>query len=90
MDKVIELGIKAVDCWYGEIEFFDFQVTNEQMAATSKALHFTQVVWKDSKELGVGASKSVKTGEIYLVCNYDLPGNVESDFKNNVLPPKSS
>lgn len=32
--------------------------------------------------------KNQKSGKIYVVCNYDPPGNVHSQFKENVLPPK--
>lgn len=36
-EKVTDLGIKAVDSWYSEIEFFNFQGTNEDMIASTKA-----------------------------------------------------
>ncbi|XP_025411814.1 protein PRY1-like isoform X2 [Sipha flava] len=86
-NKVTELGVKAVDSWYSEIEFFDFQGTNTEMDASTKAFHFTQLIWKGSRELGVGVSKCSKSGQIYLVCNYNPRGNFRSQFKENVLPP---
>lgn len=49
------------------------------------SVHFTQLIWKDSEELGVGASKSPKSGKIYVVCNYDPHGNIRSQFKDQVL-----
>ncbi|XP_060866913.1 Golgi-associated plant pathogenesis-related protein 1-like isoform X4 [Metopolophium dirhodum] len=48
-------------------------------------VHFTQLIWKDSSELGVGASKSSKSGKLYVVCNYDPHGNIRSQFKDQVL-----
>jgi pathogenesis-related protein 1 len=36
--------------------------------------HYTQVVWKDTKE--VGCAKAECKGIIIVVCNYDPPGNV--------------
>jgi pathogenesis-related protein 1 len=36
--------------------------------------HYTQVVWKDTKE--VGCAKAECKGNIIVVCNYDPPGNV--------------
>ncbi|XP_025204884.1 Golgi-associated plant pathogenesis-related protein 1-like [Melanaphis sacchari] len=87
-DKVTELGVKAVNSWYNEIKFFDFQGSEDDMAASKKAFHFTQVVWKDSEELGVGVSKSLGSGTLYVVCNYDPPGNVRSEFKEQVLEPE--
>jgi len=85
-EKVMDLGKKAVDSWYSENKYFNFQGTNKDMAASTKAFHFTQVIWSDSKELGVGVSKNPKSGKIYLVCNYDPRGNYMSQFKEKVLP----
>ncbi|XP_060866910.1 Golgi-associated plant pathogenesis-related protein 1-like isoform X1 [Metopolophium dirhodum] len=84
-EQVTELGTKAVNSWYNEIKFFDFQGSNNDMAACTKSFHFTQLIWKDSSELGVGASKSSKSGKLYVVCNYDPHGNIRSQFKDQVL-----
>ena len=46
--------------------------------------HFTQVVWKDSKHLGVGKARS-SNGKIIVVANYDPPGNFIGQYKDNVL-----
>ncbi|XP_060866914.1 venom allergen 5-like isoform X5 [Metopolophium dirhodum] len=59
--------------------------SNNDMAACTKSFHFTQLIWKDSSELGVGASKSSKSGKLYVVCNYDPHGNIRSQFKDQVL-----
>jgi uncharacterized protein YkwD len=50
--------------------------------------HFTQVVWKSSVRLGCGMARGVKDGlkAVYVVCNYDPPGNVSGDFRRNVTP----
>ena len=47
--------------------------------------HFTQVVWKDSKKLGIG----IATGKIgtVVVANYLPPGNYKGKFGENVPPP---
>jgi hypothetical protein len=47
--------------------------------------HFSQVVWVESTELGVGVAKS-KTGQIFVVCNYNPPGNFVGSFAPNVPP----
>lgn len=39
-EQVIELGVKAVDSWYSEIKFFNFQGSNDDMAASTKACNF--------------------------------------------------
>lgn len=36
-EKVPDLGSKSVDSWYSEIELFNFQGTNEEMAASTNA-----------------------------------------------------
>lgn len=36
-EKVMDLGVKAVDNWYQEIKFFDFQETNKDMTASINA-----------------------------------------------------
>lgn len=47
--------------------------------------YFTQVIWMGSRELGVGIAKS-RNGQIFVVANYDPPGNFLGQFKENVPP----
>ena len=49
--------------------------------------HFTQVVWKGSKELGIG--KAVKGDKVFVVASYRPPGNYAGRFKENVFPPQN-
>ena len=76
-------GAYPVEKWYSEIKNYNFH----NGAFSPSTGHFTQVVWKTSKGLGVGTAKS-KNGGIYVVANYDPPGNFRGAFKDNVLPPK--
>ena len=48
--------------------------------------HFTQVVWKGSKELGIARASDNK-GRIYVVANYAPAGNFIGDFAANVSRP---
>lgn len=48
--------------------------------------HFTQVVWKGSREIGVGKARS-KDGKILVVANYRPAGNVIGRFSENVSAP---
>ncbi|KAF7990229.1 hypothetical protein HCN44_000034 [Aphidius gifuensis] len=80
--KCLVTGDEAVVSWYSEIK--DYKYGTDRSASTTG--HFTQVVWKDSTELGVGFSRNSK-GEIYVVCNYNPPGNFIGSFGNNVLKP---
>lgn len=74
-------GSDAVDSWYSEIT--DYRFNSPGFASGTG--HFTQVVWKGSTELGVGMAKNSKN-QIYVVANYNPPGNFQGDFKQNVLP----
>lgn len=74
-------GKDAVDAWYGEIDKHVFG----QEPKTTGTGHFTQVVWKTCKELGVGVKKNDK-GQTFVVCNYDPPGNYVGNYAANVPP----
>lgn len=74
-------GKDAVDAWYKEIE----QHTFGQEPRSTGTGHFTQVVWKDSKELGVGVKKNDK-GQTFVVCNYSPAGNYVGSYSKSVPP----
>ncbi|GFO49405.1 venom allergen 5 [Plakobranchus ocellatus] len=69
------------DQWYRECRDFDFGVEPTEL----KAGHFTQMVWKNSTEIGVGRSQA-RDGRSIVVVNYFPPGNVIGEFNANVLP----
>ncbi|KAK3509464.1 hypothetical protein QTP70_035114 [Hemibagrus guttatus] len=75
-------GRAAVDSWYNEINKYDFK----KPGFTSGTGHFTQVVWKDSKQLGVGIATDGTT--TFVVGQYLPAGNISSAgyFEKNVLP----
>lgn len=74
-------GREPVEHWYEEVESHVFY----KEPTTLRTGHFTQVIWKDSKELGVGQARS-KTGQVVIVCNYDPPGNFIGSFTENIPP----
>ena len=45
--------------------------------------HFSQLVWRNSKELGIGTAQS-KSGNFFLVARYNPPGNIEGQFEDNI------
>ena len=49
--------------------------------------HFTQVVWKDSKLLGIAQARS-NSGKIIVVANYDPAGNFGGRYQANVFAPE--
>lgn len=67
--------------WYNEIEKYDFN----RPGFSGETGHFTQVVWKDSKQLGVGYA-TANNGFAVCVANYFPAGNFEGQFPENVLP----
>ena len=73
----------VVDRWYGEIQNYNF---NKPSFHTGTG-HFTQLVWKSSKELGMGMAQAAD-GTWYVVANYSPPGNISGQFPLNVLKPK--
>ena len=67
--------------WYNEINKYDKKLNKYQ----KNACHFTQMIWKGTKEFGFGKIK--KNGFCYAVALYYPPGNTIGDFENNVFIP---
>ncbi len=66
---------QMVDGWGGEKKYFVYG-TFPNVSNTGKwsdVGHYTQVIWKDTKEVGCG--KSTAGGYDILVCRYSPPGN---------------
>lgn len=74
----------AVKEWYDEIKLHTFGVEK----VSQGCLHFTQLIWKNTTDLGVGLAKN-KKGQTYVVCNYHPRGNYGGQFAENVPKPKS-
>jgi len=68
----------AVANWYGEIAAYNFAAPG----FGQKTGHFTQVVWRNSKQLGCAMASC--GGKDYWVCRYSPPGNVAGQFPENV------
>ncbi|XP_050424460.1 uncharacterized protein LOC126835733 [Adelges cooleyi] len=88
---LVNMGEVAVQSWYDEIDLdggYNFEGDEKEMSKNS-SLHFTQVIWKNTKEIGIGVSK-MGNGWYIIVVNYSPPGNVVGFFKENVLPKKDS
>ena len=76
-------GKKASEIWYDEVKDYDFD-NPRYIKGTG---HFTQLVWKGSKQIGCGAACN-SHNNCYLTCNYYPPGNYQSEFADNVFPLK--
>jgi uncharacterized protein YkwD len=68
----------VVAMWYREVDAYDFKKGRFSMETG----HFTQLVWRDTKRLGCGMTRC--NGFDLWVCNYDPPGNVEGQYKDQV------
>jgi pathogenesis-related protein 1 len=73
-------GKSVTEMWYDEIKQYSFKTGGFSMQTG----HFTQVVWKATTQLGC-AMTSCRGMDIW-VCEYDPPGNVQSEYRQNVLP----
>lgn len=66
--------------WYDEVKQY---IWNVEPKSSFKAGQFSQMVWKGSKELGVGVGRT-KNGKVIVVTTYWPRGNVVGQFLNNV------
>jgi len=72
-----------VNQWYSENSKYDWGGGNFQQVTG----HFSQVVWKASKEVGIGKAFG-KDGRVFVVANYHPAGNILGQFRENVFPAK--
>jgi uncharacterized protein YkwD len=73
--------MRAVDDWYYEVNIYNYN----NPGFSSRTGHFTQVVWRNTKNVGCGVA--VCPGMTFVVCRYDPPGNVLGSFSENVVRP---
>ena len=77
---VVETEV-VIENWYSNEKFFEYNAKNQE------ATPFSQLVWKNSKLIGIGLSKDDKGGT-YIVANFYPAGNVVDQFHLNVFRPK--
>ena len=73
----------VVDYWYSEEPGYDY----ERPGFSPGIGHFTQIVWKNSTEVGCGCRFDCPDGYSNVcVCQYNPSGNYRNRFSENVLP----
>jgi pathogenesis-related protein 1 len=63
--------------WYGEKKLYKYRKVNG--TNWHKTGHYTQMIWKETREVGVGVAVS-PNGAIIVVANYYPAGNVLNEF----------
>ena len=82
----------VVDNWYRQNNDYDYSdlesvILNKFMRRKPIVDKFTQVVWKDTKYVGVGYV--FRDGLSVIVAHYEPAGNQFGCFNENVKPPKT-
>lgn len=80
-------GFEATRRWYAQSENYSYNDPHVNDQTNS----FTQLVWKDTKYLGMGCAsrKGLLTNDIYVVALYSPPGNAGNAVTRNVIRPGS-
>ncbi|KAK3798375.1 hypothetical protein RRG08_063386 [Elysia crispata] len=81
-------GHEPVQMFYDEIKLYNFKKGSGQPGTG----HFTQVVWRETTELGMGKARSADGKSVYACGSYRDPGNVDfigqpQYWRKNVPPP---
>nr|CAB3249320.1 golgi-associated plant pathogenesis-related protein 1-like [Phallusia mammillata] len=73
---------EITDMWYSEISRVNFS----NLTLDDVTERFTQLVWKDTQEIGVGLARD-GNDHVYVVAAYSPPGNIPHLVKYNLCPP---
>lgn len=68
----------ASNAWYDEIKDYKYSKIKRYRVGP-KIGHYTQMVWKDTKEVGVASAIS-KNGKVYVVARYYPAGNYLGEY----------
>jgi pathogenesis-related protein 1 len=75
-----EYGVlTGAETWYSEIKSYAPGTSIPEDFSRFNAAHYTQMVWKDTTEIGAGKAvirTGQKQGWLVIVCNYNPPGNI--------------
>ena len=66
--------------WSDESQNYDFNKNHFER----NALHFTQIIWKETNEIGIGIANDVVNKKYCVIALYYPPGNTLGEFPKNV------
>ena len=64
--------VNGVRAWLSEEQYYDY--ASNSARGGQVVGHYTQIVWKDTKEVGCGYARS--NCGVFMVCNYSPAGNI--------------
>ena len=76
-----DAGSVAADVWYSESSNYSYSYPR----LTPQTDAFTQLIWRGTKEIGMGCAKDVATNDLYVVALYKPPGNDRRLLRTNVI-----
>lgn len=74
---------KAIEKWYNEIQSYSFSYPK----INDKTRHFVQIIWKETRKLGLAVAKSANGEYAFVVALYDPPISSEGHLRQNILRP---
>lgn len=74
--------VESVKLWASERNNFTYGTKK-----VTSGLHFTALVWLNSKRIGLGIAKGTRGS--FVVMRFTPPGNIDGQYIQNVLPPIS-
>ena len=78
-------GEEVSSFWYKGNKKYNFKNVEKNDFNDSEINFFTQMIWKNTKEVGFGFYNDAK-GNFYVVANYFPCGNIQGEYQNNVFP----
>ena len=81
-NSFLHIGKACVDEWYKGEKDYDYLKASQN----STTDHFTQLVWKNSNQLGCGIKCDESKDLCFITCNYYPAGNYYGEYKDNVFP----
>ncbi|XP_078169835.1 pathogenesis-related protein PRB1-3-like [Carex rostrata] len=66
-------GVDAVNAWVDEKQYYDHSTNS--CASGHVCGHYTQVVWRNSNQIGCARVVCDNNAGVFIICNYYPPGN---------------